>query len=113
MVHCYGNPQLQGVVMFGIFDKPIKVDFEDKVIKIKDVRSPGAVAELIRQEFTMRSSDAPLELVISENKTILKLINGWKFDSKTISIMKQKDNRRYKHVRNSDAISVSSEFKRT
>ena len=98
--------------MFGIFEKPIKVDFEEKVIKIKDIGSPGAVAELIRKEFTMRSADAPLELVISENKTTLKLLNGWKFDSKTISIMKQKDNRRYRNFRSSDATSVSSEFKR-
>jgi hypothetical protein len=99
--------------MFGLFDKPIKVDFEDKVIKIKDVGSPGAVAELIRKEFTMRSADAPIELVISEDRVTLKLINGWKFDSKTISIMKQKDDRRYKRFRKSDTTSVSSEFKRT
>ena len=98
--------------MFGIFEKPIKVDFEDKVIKIKEVGSPGAVAELIRKEFTMRSADAPIQLVITENKTTLELLNGWKFDSKTISIMKQKDNRRYKHFGSSDATSVSSEFKR-
>lgn len=98
--------------MFGIFEKPIKVDFEDKVIKIKDIGSPGAVAELIRKEFTMRSADAPLELVVAENQTTLKLLNGWKFDSKTISIMKQKDNRRYRNFRSSDATSVSSEFKR-
>lgn len=98
--------------MFGLFEKPIKVDFEDKVIKIKDVSSPSAVAELIRKEFTMRSADAPFELIIAENKTTLKLTNGWKFDKKTIDIMKQKDNRRYKNFRSSDATSVSSEFKR-
>lgn len=96
----------------GLFGWKIKVDFEDKIIKIKDVASPKEAADLIAKEFEMRSSEPPIELVIENGKTTLKLINGWVFDSKTVSIMKQKDERRYRHFRTSDKTSISSEYKR-
>lgn len=98
--------------MMGFFDWNIKVDFEDKIIKIKNVSTPKTVAALIEKEFNSRSADAPLELLVSDMGATLQLLNGWKFDAKTISIMKQKDDRRYRHFRTSDSTSITSTFKR-
>lgn len=98
--------------MMGLFDWKIKVDFEDKIIKIKNVSTPKTVAALIEKEFTSRSAEPPFELLVSEMGATLQLLNGWKFDAKTISIMKQKDDRRYKHFRTSGSTSITSTFKR-
>ena len=96
----------------GLFDWKIKVDFEDKIIKIKNVDTPKNVAALIEKQFALRSAEPPLELVVSETGVTLQLLYDWKFDSKTISIMKQKDERRYKNIRTSDKTSMSSKFVR-
>lgn len=96
----------------GLFDWKIKVDFEDKIIKIKKVDNPKNIAALIEKEFTSRSAEAPFELLVSETGVTLKLLNGWKFDDKTISVMKEKDNRRYKNVRTSDTTSITSSYRR-
>ena len=97
----------------GLFDWSIKVDFEEKIIKIKNVDTPKHVAALIEKQFTSRSAEPPFELVVSDTGVTLQLLDGWKFDAKTISIMKQKDNRRYKNVRTSDVSTITSTFKRT
>lgn len=96
----------------GLFSWTIKVDFEDKIIKIKNVASPKEAADLIAKEFEMRSAEPPIEFIVANGKTTLKLLHGWVFDIKTVSIMKEKDNRRYKNFRTSDKTSISSEFKR-
>jgi hypothetical protein len=96
----------------GLFNWTIKIDFETKTIKIKDADSPSAIGNLIIKEFAAKSKDAPVEIVILENKTTLNLKDGWKFDDKTVGVMKEKDNRRYRNFRTSDKVSMSSEFRR-
>lgn len=96
----------------GLFSWTIKVDFEDKIIKIKNVASPEEAADLIRNEFEMRDSEPPIEFVFDNGKTTLNLTRGYVFDKKTISVMKEKDNRRYRNFRTSNKTSISSRFKR-
>ena len=96
----------------GLFSWTIKVDFEDKIIKIKNVASPEEAADLIRKEFEMRGSEPPIEFTFDNGKTTLNLTRGYVFDNKTVSIMKEKDNRRYRNFRTSNKTSISSRFKR-
>ena len=73
----------------GLFSWKIKVDFEDKIIKIKNVASPEEAADLIRTEFEMRNAEPPIEFTFDNGKTTLNLTRGYVFDNKTISVMKE------------------------
>lgn len=91
----------------------IKIDYDKKIIKLKDVFDPIRVMELIDEENLKNSVfNAQYKLELISSGLDLILINGWKFDEKTVSIYKQKDNRRYRNFRTSDSDRISSHFKR-
>ena len=99
----------------GLFSKKADVEFNlsKKVVKVNKLMSLDALVFTISHEFEkLRTGEKlPIEQSYSAEAHKITLKGGWTFHSKTIDLYKQKDNKRYKHIRKSQKDFLQSEWK--
>ena len=97
------------------FEEKPMFDHKNKVIRLRKIMTPQQIILLIKDHFNedeYLSERAPYQKIYTEFGLSVKLTDGWSFDKKTVSLHKQKDNKRYRNFRKANPGVISAEFKR-